>query len=43
MGADEILGIPTIDLLSIFTGVVAFMVLLAVYQAALVKSRWQAG
>lgn len=37
MGADEILGIPTIDLLSLFTGVVAFMVLLAIYQTALVK------
>ncbi len=36
-GTEEILGIPTIDLLSIFAGVVAFMVLLAVYQAALVK------
>lgn len=34
----EILGIPTIDLLSAFAGVVAFMVLLAVYQTALVKS-----
>lgn len=36
-GTEEILGIPTIDLLSMFAGVVAFMVLLAVYQAALVK------
>lgn len=33
----EILGIPTIDLLSIFAGVVAFMVLLAVYQTLLVR------
>lgn len=37
MSADEILGIPTIDLLSMFTGVVAFMILLAIYQTALVK------
>lgn len=35
--AAEIFGMSTIDLLSIFTGIVAFMVLLAVYQAALVK------
>lgn len=35
--AFEIFGMSTIDLLSMFTGIVAFMVLLAVYQAALVK------
>lgn len=37
MGAfTEILGIPAIDFLSMFAGLVAFMVLLAVYQTALV-------
>lgn len=39
MGSEsEIFGIQMIDLLSMFAGVVAFMVLLAVYQAALVKN-----
>jgi len=39
MGSEsEIFGIQVIDLLSMFAGVVAFMVLLAVYQAALVKN-----
>ena len=33
----EFLGIPMIDLLSMFAGVVAFMVLVAVYQTALVS------
>ena len=39
MGSEsEIFGIQMVDLLSVFAGVVAFMVLLAVYQAALVKN-----
>lgn len=39
MGSEsEFFGIQMIDLLSMFAGVVAFMVLLAVYQAALVKN-----
>lgn len=39
MGAQsEFLGIPMVDLLSIFAGVVAFMVLFAVYQTALVRN-----